>query len=144
MADANVELERGLRSADAADADGRALSARGLGQVAPRPRLAAHPQLRLRPRILLLPITLLFHRPRPASLLQLLWMSHLNCPGAKAIWDPIKTDGAPELADVFADNADLVRLIRANVGWNASLVEIADVADNLRIIVRKHRTLGHF
>lgn len=53
------------------------------------------------------------------------------CPKSDKVWQPISEDTLPDLTKLTKEKKELLDYIAKNTGWNASISNAADVADNL-------------
>ncbi|OQV19486.1 putative Testicular acid phosphatase-like protein [Hypsibius exemplaris] len=67
----------------------------------------------------------------------LLRMYNVNpCPAYKAAYQPISDDNAPAAREWLNRDPDLVKYIAANTGFNASLSDLGDAADNIGQMIK--------
>uniref|UniRef100_A0A914DNG7 Uncharacterized protein n=1 Tax=Acrobeloides nanus TaxID=290746 RepID=A0A914DNG7_9BILA len=61
----------------------------------------------------------------------MLRMYAIKCPKSDKVWEPISHDLLPELKEQLTRHKALLDYMHKNTGWNASLANAADLADNL-------------
>ena len=57
------------------------------------------------------------------------------CPTSDAAWQPITDDNLADLSALTKEKKELLDYIAKNTGWNASISNAADLADNIIEIV---------
>ena len=65
----------------------------------------------------------------------LLRMYNVDCPQYKTVYQPISDDNCPACREWLARDKDLAAYIAKNTGFNVSLSDLGDAADNIRNMV---------